>query len=143
MKKIMMLFLSLVLVALYSCDTYADENQARVTTDFWETLTEKVEKMPLKKNPASMRAIGGVRAAKNRAVEDLYWKDEAAGIAVREDELDKFKSGLRFVKNGRVQKARETFKAFLKEFPDSRLAEDARRAVAQLRIKGAKAGGGN
>ena len=139
MKKMITLFLCLVLMALFS---YTGECRAEDQMLFWEALGKKIEGITPKKNPAAASAVGGVRGAKNRAVEDLYWKGEEVSVEISEEELGTFSSALRLVEEGRMQLAGEVFEQFIEEYPDSRLIEDARLAVEVIQTEAGEAGGG-
>jgi len=138
-KKMITLFLSLVLMMsfLHTGDSRAEDQML-----FWKALGKKIEGITPKKKPAAASAVGGVRGAKNRAVEDLYWKGEEVSVEISEEELGKFSSALRLVEEGRMHLAGEVFEQFIEEYPDSRLSEDARQAVEVIQTEAGEAGGG-
>ena len=139
MKKMITLFLSLVLMASFS---HAGDSRAEGQMLFWEALGKKIEGITPKKKPAAASAVWGVRGVKNRAVEDLYWKGEEVRVEISEEELDQFSSALRLVEEGRMQQAGEVFEQFIEEYPDSRLIEDARQAVEVIQTEAGEVGGG-
>ena len=135
MKKIFMLLLGFVLIASVS---FADDKKTDKDVSFWEKIKKKIEMItPTKKLPITT-AVGGVRGVKNESADTLYWKGAEDGIAVSEEELEIFKTALQFAEEGQVKEAGAIFEKFMKDFPDSSLYEDARKAVDVIQ---AEAGG--
>lgn len=128
MKKVMVLFLGIVFVASFS---NAGGGSDRYEMTFWEALGKKIAQATSNTGSGGTRIVGGVKATKNRAIEDLYWKDEEVGD-IPGYEIDEFRTALDLVDQGKMRRAREVFEKFIEIYPDSRLVEDARRALERL-----------
>ncbi len=139
MKKIFMLLLGFVLIASVS---FADDKKTDKDLSFWEKLKKKIEMITPKKKLPITTAVGGVRGVKNESADTLYWKGTEDGIVVSEEELEIFKTALQFAEEGQVKEAGAIFEKFMKDFPDSHLYEDARKAVAVIQAEAGGSGGG-
>lgn len=128
MKKItMLMLLGLVLgsQALYAAEK-ADSSKS-----FWEKLRAKVESMTPQKRVTVTTATGGVRGAAG-STEDMYWKDEATGQIVADEELEAFKNAMELTGLDDKAKAQTAFADFVKKYPGSPLRKEADQALAQL-----------
>lgn len=128
MKKITMLVL--LGLALGSQVLYAAE-KADSSKSFWEKLRAKVEAMTPQKRVTVTTATGGVRGAAT-ATEDLYWKDEATGQTIADEELEAFKSAMELTGLDDKTKAQAAFAEFVKKYPGSLLRKEADQALAQI-----------
>jgi len=137
-KKRYPLLLILGLLVLFS---HVGDSRADDEKRFWENLRRKIERITPPKKPNSMDTIAEAGGAKSIAVEDLYWKDKEGGILVSRDELEQFKLGVQSVDEGRADQAREIFEQFIEAYAGSPLCEDARQAVAFLKVKEKKTEG--
>lgn len=127
MKKLIITALTLFLLTPFC---YADEKKNE-SPSFWEQIRTKIEKITPKKKPAATTAVGGVRGAKHSG-EELYWKGEEKISAVDAEELSAFKDALFFIEFDEKQKALELFEEFVKDYPESTLAGDAKNAILEL-----------
>lgn len=118
-------FAVLALVFLVSSVTLASEK-----TDWWANLKNKVKKMTPSKTTTTATAVGGLRGTKEES-ETLYWKGKET--AVSKDELDSFISALDLAIKGEAASARAGFEGFLKFYPSSALADDARQSLRMLK----------
>ncbi len=132
MKKIFMLFLGFFLIASVS---FADDKKTDKDLSFWEKLRKKIEMITPKKKLPVTTAVGGVRGIKNESADTLYWKGTEDGVAVSEEELEIFKTAIQFAEEDQVKESMAIFEKFIKDFPDSPLCEDARKAVAIIQTE--------
>ncbi len=100
---------------------------------FWNDLKSVIEKLVPVKKSVETTAVGGVRGAKDTAADGLYWKSEERNLQVDETELGAFKQALDLVVAGRRAEAQAGFEQFLVAYPQSGLAEDARKAIETLK----------
>lgn len=128
MKNIAMLFL--LGLALGSQALYAAE-KSDSTKSFWEKLRVKIESMTPQKKTAVTTATGGVRGAPVSA-SDIYWKNEATGQTMADDELEDFKKAMKLAGSDDKAQARAAFGEFIKKYPESSLRKDADQALALL-----------
>lgn len=127
MKKITMLLL--LGLAIGSQALYAAEKNG--TMSFWDKLRVKIEALTPQKKTSVTTATGGVRGAPTRA-DDIYWKNEATGQTVADEELEAFKKAVKLAdSNGKAQ-AQGAFAEFIKKYPQSSLRKEAEQAVALL-----------
>lgn len=100
---------------------------------FWVKIRSRIEKMTPQKKPSVTTAVGGVRAAKNVAGKELYWKgEEAKPKFVAAQELGKFDQALKKAEEGEFREARQLFEDFVTEFPESELKSDAFLALKEI-----------
>ncbi|MBI4823734.1 MAG: hypothetical protein HY805_05835 [Nitrospirae bacterium] len=97
--------------------------------DFWSNLKGKIEKVTPKGSQGTT-AVGGVRGAKDEG-ESLYWKGKAPEVS--KEELESFNSALDSAIKGQKTDAIAKFEAFLKKYPSSALAVDAKESLKKLR----------
>lgn len=128
MKKITMLFLlglALGSQALYAAD------KSDSTKSFWEKLRVKIESMTPQKKTTVTTATGGVRGAPE-STQDLYWKNEATGQVIADEELEAFKKAMELTGMDDKAKAKAAFAEFVKNYPESSLRKDADQALTLL-----------
>lgn len=125
MKKSALVFV-LVISALLITSAYSAEKE-----DFWSSLKSKVNKLAPAKSGATTTAVGGVRGAKEDG-DAVYWKGKEAEKTVPKAELDSFSSALDAAQKGDKAEAKKRFEAFVKKYPSSALAEDARKSIEML-----------
>ncbi|MBU1424483.1 MAG: hypothetical protein KKH12_11915 [Gammaproteobacteria bacterium] len=131
MKKLIALFVLLGVVLatpVYSADEKTDGSS------WWDSLRRKIELLTPRKKITTTTAVGGVRGAQAEA-DDVYWKDEAKMQPIDADELTAFKKAVSLVEAGDTAGAQGAFTEFLKKHPDSRLRDDAEKALALLQPK--------
>lgn len=127
MKSVLVVLLSLVLL---SSAALAEETEA---TGFWDTLRSKIEKVTPRKKAVVTTAVGGVRGSQSDSAGDLYWKGRSEELEVSEVELTRFTDALSLAESGDGEQAIRQFEAFLVQFPQSLLREDAVLALERLR----------
>ncbi len=76
-------------------------------------------------------AIAGVKGAEQNVDEGLYWKD----ISISKEELTLMEDALEHIEKGERKKAIENMERLLREYPESPLAEDARRGLKLLKAE--------
>lgn len=125
MKKV----LAVLLVILFGVTvSLAAEKQ-----DFWGKLKSKVEKITPSKGGQSTTAVGGVRGAKDETGDTLYWKGKEPQVS--KDELESFNKALDSATKGQKADAIRKFEAFLKQYPSSALAGDAKESLKKLKTE--------
>ncbi len=133
MRKIMML---LVIVSLSAGGAvYAGDNGG-----FWETLLKKINKLSSRSvSQETPTSVVGVRGAQDKDSDSLYWKGKAEKpvkgkeATVSEKEVAEFKKAVQMAAEGQKEAARKAFKEFMVTYPDSRLIEDAEKALKRLK----------
>ena len=128
MKRLLITAVTLFLLTPFC---YAEEKK-KEPPSFWEKVRTKIEKITPKKKPTATTAVGGVRGAKHSS-DELYWKDEEENIVVEKDELEAFQDALIFIEYDENQQALELFEDFVKEYPESALIGDAKKAIAEIK----------
>ncbi len=120
----------LVACIFFTVVAHAEEPKKEATS-IWEKIRNKIERITPKQKPTVTTAVGGVRGAKTNEHE-LYWKGEETPVAISAEEIDLFSSALQLAESGAGPEATEAFQGFLKQFPESVLAADAKSALAEL-----------
>lgn len=123
MKRVLSVLSLLVFAASLS---FAAEKE-----NLWTTLKNKVSTMTPAKTVTTTTAVGGLRGAKNEG-ETLYWKGKETTIEVTREELDNFSIALDYASKGEKIEARKRFEDFLKKYPSSALAKDAKDSLQML-----------
>lgn len=123
MKRVMAIVLSFLLVAAVS---FAVEKG-----EWWSNLKGKIDKLSPPKTTTTTTAVGGVRGAKDDS-ETVYWKGKEKIVA---KEFQSFVSAMNSAIEGKTEEAITGFKGFLKEYPTSALAEDAKESLRILTAK--------
>jgi hypothetical protein len=100
---------------------------------FWNKLQGKVQGVTPAVGSTVTTAVGGVRAAREDAAENLYWKGREADVVVTAEELDAFNAALNLAMEGQSEASLKGFEAFLNEYPESTLRNDAMAAADMLR----------
>lgn len=127
MKRVISLFVLLGIVLATPMQVSAADQELSL----WERLRKKIELLTPKKKLTTTTAAGGVRGSLADA-DDVYWKGEAAQMAIDEDELTAFTKAVELVDTGKTDDAKAAFAGFVKKYPDSALRPDAEAALAQL-----------
>ena len=135
MKKMIMLLL--LTMAFGSQALYAAEKDDSKQS-FWDKLRAKIESITPQKKTAATTATGGVRGAQV-STEDLYWKDEASGQLIADEEIQAFTQAMELAGQEDKAKAQTAFADFVKKYPDSYLRKDAEQAMALLGEAGTQA----
>ena len=128
MKKLTMLFL--LGLVLGSQALYAAE-KGDSSKSFWEKLRTKIEAMAPQKKMTVTTAAGGVRGAPV-STNDMYWKNEATGQTIPDEELAEFKKAMTLAGSDDKTQAQAAFSDFIKKYPESSLRKDADQALALL-----------
>ena len=100
---------------------------------WWQQLKNKAQKIAPAKKPAATTAVGGVRGAQAVTGDPLYWKAGEEGAVVSEDEIEKFNLAVEHAMGGEGEESLKAFEEFLKDYPESQLAGDAKEAVERLK----------
>jgi len=96
---------------------------------WWTELKTKIEKLTLA--PAELTTVvGGVRGAKQKSDNDLYWKK---GNILPAPELEDFNAALDLAMAGKNPEAIAKFEEFLNKYSSSALASDARKSLMILK----------
>ena len=117
-------FAVLALLLLASSVAFASEK-----ADWWTNLKNKARKITPTKTTTTTTAVGGLRGTKE-GEEALYWKGKEVSVA--KEELESFNSALDLAISGEVYAAKEGFEGFLRSYPQSALADDARQSLRML-----------
>lgn len=121
MKRILILIAVAVLIpVLAAADGYFDK------------MRKKMDGITPKKERSLTTAVGGVRGAKNAAVENLYWKGEVKQLEVDAAEYAAFNEALSDAEQGDLTAAQEKFSAFLENYPESSLKGDVTVALEEI-----------
>jgi TolA-binding protein len=97
---------------------------------YWENLKNKLAHISPQKKGAATTAVGGIRGSKGQSADTLYWKGEEEIVAA--EEYARFQEAYQAAVDGKKKEAVTKFEAFLKDFPQSTLGEDARLALQEL-----------
>lgn len=100
--------------------------------DYWQQLKERLTQIAPQKKGSATTAVGGVRGSKDQAADTLYWKGEATKAQVGEAEYTRFTAAYQLAVDGKKEEATSSFQAFIKEFPQSPLKEEALTAINTL-----------
>lgn len=122
MKKALMV----LSVALMAVSSFAGEG-------WFAEMRSKTEKIVPTKKTTVTTAVGGVRGSQGETQDTLYWKGKEEDAAVGEEELEKFNSALDAAINGKTAESLKGFEAFLREYPKSPLAADAKKAIEEIK----------
>ncbi len=90
-----------------------------------------MDKLAPPKDTTATTAVGGVRGAKDEGAESLYWKGKE--VEVKKEELESFNSALDLAIKGDKAESIKRFEEFLKKYPASTLAKDARESLKVLK----------
>lgn len=123
MKRALILLTVIIMAASFS---FAGEKGG-----WWQSLKSKAEKLAPTKKATTTTAVGGVRGAKDESADALYWKGRKDNVS--KAEFEKFNLAVEHALNGNTEKSLKTFEEFLKEYPRSPLASDAKTALKRLR----------
>jgi len=127
MKKAIILLLGLLLTGNVLAEEAVQEKES-----LFETLRKKIELLTPKKKLQTTTAVGGVRGSKADA-NDLYWKGEEKEGSIDAQELAAFDDALSQAEAGDMAAAEEKLAAFVEQYPQSQLREDAEKALAAVR----------
>lgn len=100
--------------------------------DYWQQLKGRLTQISPQKKGNATTAVGGVRGSKDQAADTLYWKDEAKKVQVTEEEYNRFSAAYQSVVDGNKEAALTGFQAFVNDYPQSPLKEEALVAIATL-----------
>lgn len=87
--------------------------------------------VPKKSGPQPSTAVSGVRGADADSGDPLYWKGNKDNVT--EAELVAFNDALSAAEQGKKEEAAKKFGDFLKTYPSSDLAGDAKKTLAALK----------
>ncbi|MDP2168729.1 MAG: hypothetical protein Q8J64_10415 [Thermodesulfovibrionales bacterium] len=127
MKRALAVLSVLSLLVFAASLSFAAEKE-----NLWTTLKNKVSTMTPTKTVTTTTAVGGLRGAKDGG-ETLYWKGKDTTIEVTREELDNFSIALDYASKGEKMEARKRFEDFLKKYPSSALAKDAKDSLQMLK----------
>ena len=99
--------------------------------DWWSNLKSKVRQIAPTKTTTTTTAVGGMRGTKEET-ETVYWKGKDLSSSVTTEELESFNSALDYAMKGDNTEAKIRFENFLRAYPSSALAGDARQSLKVL-----------
>lgn len=100
--------------------------------NYWQQLKERLTQIAPQKKGSATTAVGGVRGSKDQAADTLYWKGEVTKAQVSEEEYARFTAAYQLAVDGKKEDATSSFQAFIKEYPQSPLKEEALTAINTL-----------
>lgn len=121
--------MALVLGLSLAAAAGAQEKKESGFSEWLKAIQRKIDQIVPKKTVPMSTGVAGVRGAKEDAQVKLYWKGKQGDEAVTEDELKEFKEGIEFAERGDKAGAVNEFEDFLRQFPDSPLVPDAKKAL--------------
>ena len=77
-------------------------------------------------------AVAGIKGAEQPEQDGLYWKE----VRLSPEEVRLMESALKDIKSGDNSKAIERLSRLVRQYPDSPLADDARRGIKLLKAEG-------
>ncbi len=128
MKKIVVAIMLLCFLV-----TGAVAGDTRGSLSLWlKNMYHKLKMVTTKEDKKEdKRAVAGVKGVEQRTDEELYWKE----LVVSDEELSLMESALEHIEKGERKKAIEKMEKLLKEYPESPLAEDAKKGLKLLRAE--------
>jgi TolA-binding protein len=111
--------------------SYAEEKPGSLDK-FLKNMRTMVGKIvPKKSGPQGSTAVSGVRGAEADFGDPLYWKGKRNNVT--DAELAEFNDALTSAEQGKKDEATIKFENFLKKYPSSELAGDAKNTLTLLK----------
>ncbi|MCK5235627.1 MAG: hypothetical protein KAR06_01470 [Deltaproteobacteria bacterium] len=127
MKKLL-LILSIMVAVVFSAN-----HASAGGLDYWiKSITHKLWSSSSSDKDNKRTAVVGVKGFAQEEDSELYWKD---GKLPTEEEVDDFSVAVDLIKEGKFDTAEKKLKAFLKDYPESPLADDAKEGLEALNSK--------
>lgn len=123
MKKILAVLIAVIFVA-GAC--YAAEKRQE---QWMKSVASKLGVASAKDKKATRTSVAGVKGAEEKSDEELYWKK----LKVSENEAKAMKNALLLAQDGKNKEAIEALEKFLKDYPKSPLARDAKEGIKALK----------
>jgi hypothetical protein len=131
MKKTVLFALMLALSAAGSVPAVAADTWN--LSDWLKRLEAKVRNTEQKQKNQLAAAVAIRGDKKDDEAKQLYWKGKKGRGAASPEEVAAFKSALDLAQAGKSDESRESFDSFLRKYPDSPLAPDAKQTLALLK----------
>ncbi len=130
MKK---LIASIVILLFFSTGAMATDSVKDSLSAWLKNVSYKLKMVTKGKGDAreGKRAIAGVKGAEQKGDEELYWKE----LSISDAELTLMEKALEHIEKGNKKKAIENMERLLKDYPESPLAEDARKGLKLLKAE--------
>ena len=135
-KKIFALVLIFGLCSLTAAAQETQEKKSMGLSDWLRGIQKKIEQIIPKKTLPVTTGVAGVRGAKEDSQVKLYWKGKKGDESVTEEELAKFKAGIDLATKGDKQASITELEDFMKQYPDSPLIPDVKKAMEMVKAEG-------
>jgi TolA-binding protein len=101
--------------------------------EWLKALQRKIETITAKKSMPLSTGVAGIRGAKDDEKAKLYWKGKKGDEAVTEEELAEFRSAVDLAAKGETAAAVRELDEFITRFPNSPLAQDAKKTLDMVK----------
>ena len=123
-KKLAIVLIPLLMLAFTTPAVAAEGSLSR----WLKSVVHKMGVFKAKKKDRVVSSVAGVKGAED-AGDEVYWKKWDVSV----EETDAFDAAIKYAQEGEVDKAIDKLEAFVKDYPESPLAADAKEGIAALK----------
>jgi hypothetical protein len=131
--------MTFMLVVLCAAAGAAGQDQAKTQSpgfaEWLKGLQQRIAQIVPKRTVPMSTGVAGVRGAKEDGHIKLYWKGKQGQDAVTEEEMGKFKACVDLAATGDRDSSLKQLEEFMKQYPDSALIPDAKKALDMVRAE--------
>lgn len=128
MKKVLLFLVAFIVFVGYVPLSHAEGD----FRSWLKTMVVKFERISEKKKTKTpTQSVAGVKGAAESAEDELYWKGDESKLT--NEEIALFNKGLKQLSEGKNKEGKKTLKGFVKKYPESPLADDAKEGLAYIK----------